>query len=127
MYSQVLVGDEETIEWHGLSSHTHRRARDVFAHSGNLGQKLEELLPGTRKDSLRTEASGQPSSGPDGVWLSLVDGTGWGLTRSQQLGLAELAASSSLLCSGAPNTIVSVSSPRALAYSKGPQPPASNA
>ena len=41
VYSQVLVGDEETIEWYGLSSHTHRRARDVFAHSGNLGQKLE--------------------------------------------------------------------------------------
>ena len=36
----VLMGEEETGEWHGLS-HTHSWARDVFAHSGNLGQKLE--------------------------------------------------------------------------------------
>lgn len=39
--SQVLIGEEETGEWHGLSSHTHRLGRSV--HSGNLGQKLERV------------------------------------------------------------------------------------
>lgn len=107
---------------------THTAGRGMFLLIlGIWDRSWKELLSGTRKDSRRTEASGQPSSGPDGVWLSLLDGTGWGLTRSEQLGLAELAASSLLLCSGVPSTIISVSSPRALAYSRGPQPLAYNA